>query len=219
MRVFRFAVLLCALTLVSILGVQAVSAQDVTIESAASWEQTYTVRHGDTLREIATHYGVTWQAIAQRNNLVNPNRIYPGQVLVIPSSVPVPTPVPPVQPPPATTTYVVQHGDTLGRIAARFNTDFYTLAAWNHLSNANRIYPGQVLVVPAGHVNPPAPQPTPVPPVPQPPAGAVYVVRYGDTLLHIARSYGVDVWEIARTNSIYNLNHIYVGQHIRIPGR
>jgi LysM repeat protein len=215
MRIFRLAVLACALTLVSILGVQSVSAQDVTSASVAAHEQTYSVRHGDTLRDIATHYGVTWQAIAQRNNLVNPNRIYPGQVLVIPSTAPQPTPVPPVQPvPPATTTYVVQHGDTLGRIAARFNTDFYTLASWNHLANANRIYPGQVLVVPAGHVNPPAPQPTPVPPV-QPPAN-FYVVRYGDTLLQISRTYGVDVWELARINSIYNLNHIYVGQHLRI---
>jgi lysozyme len=217
MRHLRLAVLMCALTLVSILGVSVVSAQDVTPSlSAASYEQTYTVRHGDTLREIATHYGVTWQAIAQRNNLINPNRIYPGQILVIPASAPVPTPVPTVQPPVHTTTYVVQYGDTLGRIAARFNTDFYTLAAWNHLSNANRIYPGQVLVVPAGHVNPPAPQPTPVPPV-QPPVSNVHIVRYGDTLLHISRSYGVDVWAIARANNIYNLNHIYVGQHIAIP--
>ncbi|MGC9236449.1 MAG: peptidoglycan DD-metalloendopeptidase family protein [Thiomonas sp.] len=41
----------------------------------------YTVQPGDTLRRIALQYGTTWQALAQWNNLADPNVIEVGQVL------------------------------------------------------------------------------------------------------------------------------------------
>lgn len=44
---------------------------------------TYTVRAGDNLSAIAARYGTTYQAIASKNNIANPNLIYPGQVLKI----------------------------------------------------------------------------------------------------------------------------------------
>nr|WP_305955393.1 LysM domain-containing protein [Klebsiella grimontii] len=43
--------------------------------------QTHVVQYGETLSSIATKYGTTYQALAQRNGLSNPNLIYPGQVL------------------------------------------------------------------------------------------------------------------------------------------
>ncbi len=49
-------------------------------------------------------------------------------------------------------------------------------------------------------------------------APRVHVVRYGETLGSIARMYGVDVYELARVNHIYNLNWIYAGQRLIIPG-
>ena len=45
----------------------------------------YTVRSGDTLSEIAAQYNTTYQAIAEKNGISNPNLIYPGQVLTIPA--------------------------------------------------------------------------------------------------------------------------------------
>ncbi|RIK23107.1 MAG: hypothetical protein DCC51_04165 [Anaerolineae bacterium] len=56
--------------------------------------QTYVVQPGDTLSRIARQYGTTVEAIAQANNIVNPNLIFVGQVLVIPGAGPVPTSVP-----------------------------------------------------------------------------------------------------------------------------
>ena len=50
---------------------------------AAPAKRTYTVRSGDTLSGIASKYGTSWQALAQKNNLANPNLIFPGQVLKI----------------------------------------------------------------------------------------------------------------------------------------
>ncbi len=43
----------------------------------------YTVRRGDTLWAIARRYGTTVSAIADLNNIQNPDLIYPGQVLRI----------------------------------------------------------------------------------------------------------------------------------------
>lgn len=45
--------------------------------------RTYTVRAGDNLSAIASRYGTTYQALAAKNNIANPNLIYPGQVLKI----------------------------------------------------------------------------------------------------------------------------------------
>lgn len=58
---------------------------------AAGSEQTYTVAKGDTLSHIAEHfYGKAsrWQAIfdANRDQLADPDRIHPGQVLKIPAA-------------------------------------------------------------------------------------------------------------------------------------
>lgn len=45
--------------------------------------RTYTVRTGDNLSAIAAKYGTTYQALAAKNGIANPNLIYPGQVLKI----------------------------------------------------------------------------------------------------------------------------------------
>jgi Tol biopolymer transport system component/LysM repeat protein len=47
--------------------------------------QTYTVKAGDTLSEIAARFGVTVQAIAEANGITNTKLIRVGQVLVIPA--------------------------------------------------------------------------------------------------------------------------------------
>ena len=46
----------------------------------------YTVRPGDTLWDIARRYGTTVEAIARENSIPDPNRIYVGQVLRIPTA-------------------------------------------------------------------------------------------------------------------------------------
>jgi lipoprotein NlpD len=78
--------------------------------------------------------------------------------------------------------HVVQPGDTLAQIAFQYRLDWRDLAAWNRLSNANRIYPGQhIRLSPpggppptvAGAQRPPAqPSTRPVPPPARPPTQA-----------------------------------------------
>lgn len=44
---------------------------------------TYIVKAGDTLSGIASKYGTTYQKLAKKNGIANPNKIYVGQVLKI----------------------------------------------------------------------------------------------------------------------------------------
>ena len=53
------------------------------INGNVSNSQTYTVKSGDTLSGIAAKFGTTYQVLASKNGISNPNLIYPGQKLKI----------------------------------------------------------------------------------------------------------------------------------------
>ncbi|NWG16703.1 MAG: LysM peptidoglycan-binding domain-containing protein [Chloroflexi bacterium] len=156
----------------------------------------HTVRAGETLQTIAARYGTTWQTLAALNNLPNANYIYVGQQLLISGGTTTPT-----YPPPTGGTHVVQPGETLQIIAARYGTTWYALAAANNITDPNRIYVGQVLVIPSG----PPPQPR------------YYTVQQGDRIYEIARRYGVSPLAIIAANNLGNANLIYPGQRLVIP--
>ena len=111
--------------------------------------------------------------------------------------------------------YVVQRGDTLYSIAARFGTNVWTIAQANGILNPSLIFVGQALAIPTF-----GPQP-PVFPVAQPqlPVGGpvCHIVRFGENLIGIARMYGVSSWAIAQANGLMNPNYIYAGQRLLIP--
>jgi LysM repeat protein len=66
--------------------------------------------------------------------------------------------------------HVVQRGETLARIAVRYNTNVATLAISNCIANINRIFAGQQLRVPPVGSIPPTLAPIPVP-------GSAYQLR------------------------------------------
>ena len=111
--------------------------------SSPGGQVTHTVQRGENLFRIALRYGTTVEAIANANGIANPALIYVGQALVIPSSGSQPSP-------PTTdgTTYVVQRGDNLFRIALRYNMNYLYLAQYNGIANPSRIRVGQVLRIP-----------------------------------------------------------------------
>jgi len=69
--------------------------------------------------------------------------------------------------------YRVRWGDNLTRIAWRYGVTVWQLQQWNHISNPNRIYAGQTLVIYRCGYPPPVPPPAPPPwpPTPWPCSG------------------------------------------------
>ena len=113
-------------------------------------------------------------------------------------------------------------GDTLSGIASRFGTSISTILQANpQITNPNLIFTGQDLEIPtdgtptATPAPPPGTTPTPVPP---PTGSQIYIVQPGDTLSAIARRFNSTVSSIAQANGISNINLIYVGQRLTIPG-
>jgi LysM repeat protein len=104
---------------------------------------THVVQRGENLFRIALRYGTTVQAIASANGIANPARIYVGQKLVISTFG-----CQPPQVPMSTTTYMVQPGENLFRIALRYNLSYMYLAHYNGIANPSYIYAGQVLRIP-----------------------------------------------------------------------
>ena len=58
-------------------------AGDYGINGQTKTEQVYVVQSGDTLSGIASKYGTTYQDLAAKNGIGNPNLIYPGMRLVV----------------------------------------------------------------------------------------------------------------------------------------
>lgn len=187
-RLLAVVLLIAMLTLNSVVVQAAPPRSDPTI---------HVVQWGETLTMIARHYGTTVDSIVRANNLRNPNHIYTGQRLVIPSG---------TGTLPGGTHYTVRRGDNLTLIAARFGTTVSAIVQANNLQNPSFIYAGQVLIIPGAVV----------PPVSG--TGVYYTVRPGDTLIGIAYRFGVNCWDIVRANNIANPSYIYVGQRLFIPG-
>ena len=104
----------------------------------------YVIQSGDTLAAIAEKYGTTREQLAAANGVRNPNILILGQRLVVPCASGTTTP----SQGNACTWYVVQQGDTLGKIATRYGTSVQAIAQRNGLRNANLIYVGQRLCIP-----------------------------------------------------------------------
>lgn len=105
-----------------------------------------------------------------------------------------------------TCVHVVQRGETLSLIAARYGTTVWAIARANSLYNPNYIWAGQRLVIPCGTCGG------------APAVGGTYIVQRGDTLFSIARRYGTTVSALAAANGIRNPSLIYVGQRLWVGG-
>ena len=103
-----------------------------------SSSRTYVVQSGDTLSGIATKYGTTYQNLANMNGLSDPNTIFVGQTLKVPGSG-----SNTVQS--SSNNCTVQPGDTLSSIASILGVSVQHLCQMNGISNANLIYPGEIL--------------------------------------------------------------------------
>jgi membrane-bound lytic murein transglycosylase D len=95
----------------------------------------HTVRRGDSLWRLASHYGTTVDRI-RRDNGLRSDRLVVGQRLTIRRGEE------------ASNSYTVRRGDTISGIAVAQNVPVDSLLRSNGLSASSKIYPGQVLRFP-----------------------------------------------------------------------
>ncbi len=164
----------------------------------ASGETVHIVQWGETLSLIASRYGVTVEAIVAANDLKNPDFVYVGQRLIIPSS----------GRPEQGGRHVVASGETLTSIAFRYGTTVSALAAANKLSNTDFLYVGQVLDVPGKQSSGTA--------YGKDQCANDYLVQQGDTLSGIAWRHGTTANTLMQANSLYS-DFIREGQRLCIP--
>ena len=145
----------------------------------------YTVQPGDNLYEIARMYGSTVDAIADINNIANPNLIYPGSTILIPVE------EEDIESPPGSIIYTVQPGDTLYIISLLFGVSIQSILELNDIANPSLIYPGMKIVLPKEAKNPFEPIE---------PGIIRYTILPNDTINRIARRFGTS------SQSILNLN-------------
>lgn len=108
-----------------------------TPETSKQVADIYVVKKGDTLGAIAKRYKTTVNQLVTLNKIKNPDKIYPGQKLRIPSA----------KHQPKATYYTVVKGDTLAEIAKHYNTTVRALVQLNHIKNPDLIYPGEKIRV------------------------------------------------------------------------
>ncbi|MBK5266915.1 MAG: M23 family metallopeptidase [Acidimicrobiia bacterium] len=162
----------------------------------------YTVRAGDTLSQIASSNGVTTAALASANGISDPNKIWVGQVLQVPTSS--------ANSSAAAVVYVVQPGESLGEIARKFKTTVSAISTLNGITNPNVVYAGTRLRV-SGEPVVAAPSPTAT-------SSATHTVKAGESLSQIAAKYSMKSSDLASTNAITNPDRIYVGQVLKVSG-
>lgn len=147
-KLLLVAVLLGLLLFTAVSPTLAANTETEAVTTAESGGVYHTVRYGEYLSTIAVRYGVTVQAILQANpHIYNPNLIYAGTVLYIPST----------YYPPAPTygtggycryQHYVSYGENLSSISAWYGVNPWAVAQANNLYNLHHIYAGTYLCIP-----------------------------------------------------------------------
>jgi len=106
---------------------------------------------------------------------------------------------------------LVEVGDSLSKIAKRYDTTTEILAAINGICDVNQIYVGQkILLAAAGSETDDGVDPEPI--------SVTVIVEAGDSLSKIAKRYDTTVDELMVANDITDPNLVLVGQELVVSG-
>ena len=147
----------------------------------------YIVKKGDSLYSIANMYNTTVDIIKKLNNLTS-DILNIGQQLLIPK-----------KEDDNYLMYTVKKGDSLYKIAQKYNTTVDEIRKLNNL-NTNLLSIGQQLLIPKKEDN----------------NYLTYTVNKGDSLYKIAQKYNTTVNEIRQLNNLSN-DLLSIGQILLIP--
>jgi LysM repeat protein len=124
----------------------------------------------------------------------------------------------------AHTTYVARPGDTLWRIASTHRVSVGEIQQLNRMTE-EEVRVGQTLLIPSPHrLSSATAQVSYKPSTPggsSTPAGSstYYTVKKGDSLKAIAIKHKMSTSTLASANGIKDVNKIFLGQRLKIPGR
>ena len=176
----------------------------------------HTVKRGDNLTKIAKTYDTTVNAIMEANKMGRNDVLHVGKTIIVPVEAPASATAPAQQQQivvadasaasSAPSVYVVQKGDTLSKIAGKFNTSVGKIMTLNGMSKTN-IREGQKLKIPAMS-----------PLTAQIVSGnaKTHKVANGETLGGIAIKYKVPLKTLMETNGITDPRKLRVGQVLLI---
>lgn len=163
--------------------------------------QFYIIQEGDTLSSIARRFDTTVENILRFNPDLDPANLPVGRRICVISAT-----NQPVRCPLGTLPYNINAGDTLLTIALNFGTSVESLLAANPDIDPYNLQVGQRICIAQKFQEPP-----------MCPTRNFYVIRRGDTIRNIARSFGVTEEDIIRLNPDINPRNLSVGQIICIP--
>jgi len=177
---------------------------------------THKVEAGESLWSISKKYNTNVNELKAINNLTK-DTIFPNQVLKVAQTSSLPKEV--ISKPNSnqtisetapTNSYIVNSGDTLGKIAVQYSMSLSELMKRNNLSS-HMIFPGQKLLV--SNSTSSSDKPKPIQPDSHP--TGTYTVRAGDTLSHISSKVGITIQQIKELNGLTK-DTIYIGQQLKI---
>lgn len=152
---------------------------------------TYTVKSGDSLWNIAKKFGVSVEELKAANNLSS-NLLNVGRVLKIPKEE--------VTQMGDYIVYTVKKGDSLYSIGKEFDVSVDELIDYNNLSTSSLKINQQLLI----------------PKKKETESGSTYTVKSGDTLYSIARNFNATVNELMMLNNL-TTSVLSLGQILRVP--
>jgi membrane-bound lytic murein transglycosylase D len=221
----------------------------------------HTVRRGETITGIANRYGVSAAELRSVNKLSRKSRLKSGRQLLIPltgqereeraevKSVAKPRKSHAALRADGLPVHKVRRGEVLDRIARKHGVSVAKLMDWNQIKRADRIYPGQELLLAdpdsvervddqneqlaeaartgvekAARSEDNLREERRERPAKETVRGSKsptrnHVVRAGETAGAIAARYGVSIKQLAQANGLDRRARIYTGQRLRIPGR
>ncbi|WP_151826872.1 lytic transglycosylase [Acinetobacter oleivorans] len=167
--------------------------------------ETYTVKSGDSLGNIANRYHLQLDYLASLNGLSRTSSVRVGQRLKLTGDIPT-VETAKVDTKSSTKTvaagknterYTVKSGESLNSIASRAGISVRELAEMNALKASANLQRGQNIVIPKTVVE--------------------YKVKRGDTLIGLASKYGLETNFLAELNNLTPSTQLRIGDVIKVP--
>ena len=135
----------------------------------------YLVKDGENIKTLASKFNISAQDLMRLNNLYFDSELRAGMEIIVPKNEDK-----------YFNTYIIESGDSLYKIAEKYNINPTLLASLNGLEMEDYIYPGQEILIPKNNYS-------------------YYITAEGDTLNEVVKGLNADINKLLEQN-----NNIYL---------